>query len=416
MYIEDNGVLNVKDLIDPKKPKVIWENTDPKFGVAMEDYRAVKGKKFGAEKEGRNYLNGGDFLEVGEFIGSPTGTCRLEMVEDKKTGKTYLQVLYNVPGCSTNNDDAQLNNDSFKLYTIPPVDTSLLGKMAYINEKGKMQEYPDSMTSYTNKYEKIGNYNTNSVGDLGVFSTNNYNECQTKCSELNNDGTDKTNNKEKCAGIIYNGKTTTNNCKLKGKDVFKENRISDNNYEYYVRNKKVNNDISCPEKVEFSDSIQYSQLMKHMGSIMTPSTTCSLARHTKAERDELKLKREELEAKTNTMKSKIKNLNISDNNLTKRLLENANKLKNQKIEIDDLKKDNVDITGNQYKQLEALEEDRDLNMVAKNYKHIMWSILAILIIIGGIKVTKVFSSNGTNSSSGVGSISNALSDVSSSTS
>lgn len=410
MYIKDNGVLTVNDITNSKNPKIVWENTDPMYGIAMEDYRAVKGKKFGAEKEGRNYLNAGEYLELGEFIGSPTGTCRLEMVEDDTTGKISLKVLYNVEGCSSKNDDSQINKDSISLYTIPLVDNSLVGKIAYINEKGKLNEYPDSMTGYTPKYEKIGNYNTSGTSDLGVFSTNSYNECQTKCSELNNDGTDETKDKEKCAGIIYNGASTTDNCKLKGKDVYQEQRILDNNYEYYVRNKTINNDISCPSTVEFSNSNEYSHLMKHMGSIMTPSTTCSLAKHTEAERNALKEKREELKSKANEMKSKIKNLNISDTKLTKRLLANANKLKDQKIELNELRTGNTDLTGNQYKQLEALEEDRDLNMVAKNYKHIMWSILAILIMIGAIKVTKMFSSSGSSISD---SISNTLSDVSS---
>jgi hypothetical protein len=43
-------------------------------------------------------------------------------------------------------------------------------------------------------------------------------------------------------------------------------------------------------------------------------------------------------------------------------------------------------------QLNAQEEDRDLNMVSQNYKHMLWSILAIIIMLGTIKATKAFSS------------------------
>ena len=65
-----------------------------------------------------------------------------------------------------------------------------------------------------------------------------------------------------------------------------------------------------------------------------------------------------------------------------------NLLKNTFSDLTNSRKDLKDWSGDQLKQLNAMNEDRDLNMMSENYKHIMWSILAIVIIIGTIKMTK----------------------------
>jgi phosphatidylserine synthase len=35
-----------------------------------------------------------------------------------------------------------------------------------------------------------------------------------------------------------------------------------------------------------------------------------------------------------------------------------------------------------------MNEDRDLNRISQNYKHILWSILAIIIIIAAIRISR----------------------------
>ena len=57
-------------------------------------------------------------------------------------------------------------------------------------------------------------------------------------------------------------------------------------------------------------------------------------------------------------------------------------------ELQNTKKDLADWTGDQLQNLEAMDDDTDLNMMSENYRHIMWSILAIIIIITTIKLTK----------------------------
>ena len=63
-------------------------------------------------------------------------------------------------------------------------------------------------------------------------------------------------------------------------------------------------------------------------------------------------------------------------------------------ELDQSRKGVEDWSGEQGEQLDALIEDRELNMESQSYKHIMWSILAILIIIAIIKLVKYLGGGG----------------------
>jgi hypothetical protein len=69
----------------------IWEsNTKGKVStMPLEKYKQKNGKN------GKNYLLEGDMLELGEFIGSPSGNCYLIMDKDK-TGQAGLQLRYDV--------------------------------------------------------------------------------------------------------------------------------------------------------------------------------------------------------------------------------------------------------------------------------------------------------------------------------
>ena len=51
-----------------------------------------------------------------------------------------------------------------------------------------------------------------------------------------------------------------------------------------------------------------------------------------------------------------------------------------------------DWTGEQLEQIIAMNEDTNTNMISKNFKHILWSILAIIIVILTIRITKSLNS------------------------
>lgn len=74
----------------------IWTSNTSKTGIAMDDFKAAKGKY------GRNYLMGGETLSLGEFMGSPSGNCYLIMSKSPDGGNG-LQLNYSVVNCNEQN-------------------------------------------------------------------------------------------------------------------------------------------------------------------------------------------------------------------------------------------------------------------------------------------------------------------------
>lgn len=298
-----------------------------------------------------------------------------------------LKIVYEREGCNT---ETPINIDSIELSKITGGANNIdsLGKMGYVNESGKLRAYPNSMTSFTNNYRMTGNYNLMG-GNNQSFKVDNVDQCKVKCNV----------NTVKCSGFTFDETpNVATNCNLKlgdGGMVNDQYRVIDNNYKYYARSKSVTNDISCPSTLDNQDIItttEWNRFTQDKRDVdMTPTTTCNLKKYTKTERDILEEKRLALKTITDKVKNSISKLNSEEAKLTQGLLDNAEKLLTAKTQIKDYR-ENKDWTGKQLEQLNAQEEDRDLNMVSQNYKHMLWSILAIIIMLGTIKATKAFSS------------------------
>jgi hypothetical protein len=90
----------------------------------------------------------------------------------------------------------------------------------------------------------------------------------------------------------------------------------------------------------------------------------------------------------NSFKSLFNNLKKKYKLLIGHITNTNTSIKTKFNELQNTKKDLADWTGEQLQNLEAMDDDTDLNMMSENYRHIMWSILAIIIIITTIKLTK----------------------------
>ena len=366
LYITDTGNLILKD----NSGKELWQtnNADVAEAVAKSQYTAPNGIFK------RPYLEVGEFLEdfsanPTHFIGSPNGKYRLVFLN-----KT-LQVQYEVPGC---NDNTPVNPESVELYTTGLFDLTTLGKIGYVEERGFLRNYPDTMTNYTSIYDSIGHYNVlgeDIVAEQAVFDLE---ACKALCNDLSS-----------CSGIIFNEEAST--CQLSNN--LNNHRAIDfsKNYNYYVRRKGVMGaDESCPSipsEIKTGNSLNWAEFNNKKSEDMTEGVMCGLKKHTQKERAAVNENRSTLMTFMDTIKSKFNNLikenkllDLSKNQLKKKLVNDKNEM-NEYI-------NKKDWSGKQLKQLEAMEEDRDLNMISQSYKHMLWSILAILLIIGIIKFTK----------------------------
>jgi hypothetical protein len=387
-----------------------------------------------------NYLLPGQMLELGQWIGSPSGTCRLIMGTPEAPNS--LQVVMNILGCNTLDATSTSlagvagtgvgagavkvtpDTNSARLYTIPPIHNENIGKVGYVNNKGQLQMYPDTkMTTYGEQFEQIApetpansGYNITGAFLGAPFQTDTVETCQARCTTGGRDAAkDKDNvmeyDTQACAGVIFDTRTTTTeNCQLLDKTMYGQKRIIDNNYQYYIRQKGVmGQDNSCPSDVNIQNAGFWNSLDKVAD--MTGSTKCGLAKYVETERGKVaselptvynnlqnrdrtgfKFWYEQLQYKYALLKDKIFNTHTAIDANFKELKETKQNL--------------ADWSGEQLQNLEAMNEDRDLNMMSQNYRHILWSILAIIIILGTIKFTK---SVGSGPSSSISKISSKIS-------
>ena len=128
---------------------------------------------------------------------------------------------------------------------------------------------------------------------------------------------------------------------------------------------------------------------------MSETTKCGLAKFTEEERDTVAYGKEVLmddidnvSDVENSFKSLFNNLKQKYKLLIGHITNTNTSIQTKFNELQNTKKDLADWTGDQLQNLEAMDDDTDLNMMSENYRHIMWSILAIIIIITTIKLTK----------------------------
>ena len=96
LTLGDDGNLTLTD----SENKQIWASNTNKTGLALDEFNAKR------SKYGRNYLLAGEMLNLGEFMGSPSGNCYLIM--DETPEGNGLQLKYSVLNC----DESQYGNDN----------------------------------------------------------------------------------------------------------------------------------------------------------------------------------------------------------------------------------------------------------------------------------------------------------------
>lgn len=363
LTLGDDGNL----VLTNTKNEQVWTSNTNNTGIAVDKYKAINGKYK------RNYLKSGESLQLNEFIGSPSGNCYLQMIKNLD-GNAGLELLYTALDCTMKGEAVGYGNskDSNGLYSIPQINTKNLGKIGYVGDNGEIREYPQNMVSNSNSYYSMGQY-TNNGNDIDTLKNVSAQVCQDKC-----------NSNTKCAGYVFD--TNGGVCKTKNYGMFPfSNRVPSETAELYVRGKSVANNASCTKKVDMSSALEWELLPP--GIKMSPSTLCGLGLITQNEIKALEEANQDLRGITGTLESKLRDLTKEDAQLVSSLGYNVDKLQK------DLKSyNNTDKRSKHYvKQAhhaDAMNDDATMNMISENYHYLLWTILAIIIIIGGIKATR----------------------------
>ena len=398
LILGDDGSLTVRSRIPDLSGNVLWTNKNDAMLIGLADKALVDDQPRGRNlRSTRNYLTADEFLGLNEYIASTNKKFRL--VLEVKGALTEFKVVYITSGCNDTDGAMVLDGSASKLYNINSVRTDI-GKIGYVDDYGVLHNYPNSLTSYSNDFELIGNYGL-SGADLSMNVVNNVNECKTKCAEYNIAATTAATTAaaraaiKKCVGFVY--EKSGRICRMKDDTIYSSgNRFVNNNYEYYMRNKSINTgqiDSSCPLTIMRGTNEDWEVFSKNPTKFsttnMTGTTKCGLGKYTETETEAVRLADASL---NNTFVGSF--LSFKDALMDKyttiksRLMNNEGSIDASLNDLQNTRRDLGDWTGEQLKLLEAMNEDRDLNRISQNYKHILWSILAIIIIIAAIRITR----------------------------
>lgn len=261
---------------------------------------------------------------------------------------------------------------TYATYSTTGADNQSLGRTYHITDDLKKMSYPDNLVSIEgNEFQLVGNYD--SFGN-DIISGSGLSIDQVKAKCINTPG---------AAGFAM----SNGNFYIKNRNMWpRGKRQMNQNVQLYVRNVSVLNNNSCSNVVEFSSQDHINGYIDS-GTIMSTSTQCSLGLISQRDITYINSQYQKLNNTLNLMRTKIETLTKTDVNLNKKLLKEYTLLKR-----------NLQMYENTYKEIRkehastgmdaAFEEDSNLQMLSYNSKYIIWSILALGVTIGTMKMIK----------------------------
>lgn len=371
LKLQDNGNLVIygKDYNASTKQysdKVIWSTrTHTKIDVVDESRKASKGKN------GRSYLLPGETLKDGEFIGSNNGKCFLTM-----TKGIGLQLFYNKKNCSSNDYITYPNSntpstETLAVYTLPTAKGfDSIGKVSYINSDGQLSDYPQDMIEKGDTYFDLGNFN-NPGNDIKSIQTTSLETCKNECNSAN-----------ECDGFVFGNNT----CYLKNSNMYpKSNRFENPSVKLYKRSVNVKNNNSCSKNVSNIGSDRWDSYIKT--DEMTENELCGLGKHVNQSKENVNKIIESLNNVANQIYQKMSSLSEDDKKLLNEYGINEKKINDDLLKIKSLEKDYSDSKG-KIGNIYGMKDNSENELLHNNYKYMLWSILAVILVIGGMKILK----------------------------
>ncbi len=351
----------------------IWySGTHTKIDKVDESKKAEKGKN------GRNYLLPGETLNDGEFIGSNNGKCFLIM-----TKGIGLQLFYNKLNCSPDNDSNINNNitrlpnsnspsnETLAVYTLPNAKgLESISTVSYIDSEGQLNKYSENMIEKGTTYFDLGDFN-NPGNDIKQIPSDNPELCKQECNKLND-----------CDGFVFN----ENNCYLKNSNMYpKSNRFASPGVKLFKRSVNVKNNNSCTKNISAIDAERWNSYIKK--GDMTQNELCGLGKHIGRERIKVDKVISRLNDVVKQINGKMSSLTENDKKLLEQYGINSNKIKEDLLKINLLEQEYSASKG-KINNIHGMKTSSETELIHNNYNYMLWSILAVLVVIGGMKILK----------------------------
>ena len=296
-----------------------------------------------------------------------------------KGGPDFFQLFIKSPNGSytTNGSGLFFNSpppiNSLAVYTIPiSSGNDNIGKVGYVTPDNKLKEYPQELITKSNNYIELGNF-SNLGNDIKTINVKSSEECMTGCNET-----------EGCEGFVFNSNGT---CRLKNSDMYpKTPRIRSSNGDVlYKRSVDLKNNSSCSKKVVPIAGSLWNNYVKD--GKMSEDVLCNLGNYTKEQQAKLEISRKDLQKTIKEIHTRLISLDETDKKLldsyglTKKKLEND--MATFHLAYKEKENENKKINT-----LQGMQDTSQDEMISENYKNIVWSIVAILLVIGSIKLLK----------------------------
>ena len=190
LTLRDDGNITYTNTQQIGKP--LWESKTNKTGLSIPKYKASNGKYK------RNFLQSGEFLSLGEFIGSPSGNCYLMMTQKG------LQLCYEKNDCTMTSAEIGYGNspNANALYSISKTNPSNINNVGYLSYGGVIKPFKESFSGGKSdvktgkRFFDLGNFNVKGH-NITRFANYDKDKCENECLYRNhchgffihNDGT-----------------------------------------------------------------------------------------------------------------------------------------------------------------------------------------------------------------------------------
>lgn len=369
----DGNMCIYKGEPNTKSPINIWcSNTSGRQQQSNRKYSLEK------SKYGMTFLKNDQILNKGDWIISGDGKLLLIMQND---GNLVLYTFKSncMKGIGNNNQNYYGGINANPLYDIGSIGiTSKMGDIAFVHADSQIQPPSTKDVTYSTTYSRVIQ-NTNISGfDIPGAALNNIpdvNKCMNACNKYKD-----------CNAFVYDTTGPYPVCfpkKLSNKDVYSPNTFKPSvGKTVYVRDKKIiNTPLGIDNRINIVDSIQYKNYPNQRGS---GNNNYGLANIISVQKQHLSQLQDKLSLLSSQLNNNIKSTQEIILNKTEGFVGNQNfkdsylKTEQNNNKIIKIKKNNNEIDN--------ILRDTSIKTLQQNYSYMLWSILALGVVILSIKM------------------------------
>lgn len=263
---------------------------------------------------------------------------------------------------------------------VAPINTSLLGNVHYVDSTGQALLETSNIDWNSTSYASVGHFRSDNTGSNNNAAT--ITSCESAC-----------NSSQSCKGYTFTkagsepttGNSTTASCYLLGdSDWPKGGRIYDKDSTMMMRLPSISSTApGCPKNVliDTASSLIGKETIKH------PTDGCGIAKIMAEHDNVIKNKNQQMMNAQKAVQNNMYGLLNDETVMQNKLSSSLDQIKGDLSNYEDVNNKTRTVSQG-LMQAGARSDDTKLQLVSDNYHYLLWSILAIALVIGGIRASR----------------------------